>query len=112
MLGSNSQRSTPSHRIVLACLRSMKTSITIGEYLIQRLYAHGVRHVFGIPGDYDLAFYDMLERSQLRIVNTFDEQGAGFAADAYARVRGLNMLPTSAAIGSLSRLLGVAVSDS
>ena len=32
----------------------MNRGIPIGEYLIQRLYAHGVRHVFGIPGDYVL----------------------------------------------------------
>ena len=67
----------------------MKTSPSIGEYLIDRLYAHGVRHVFGIPGDYVLGFYHQLSKSKLRIVNTCDEQGAGFAADAYARVRGL-----------------------
>src|SRR5260370_1490925 len=67
----------------------MKTSPSVGEYLIQRLYAHGVRHVFGIPGDYVLGFYDQLFKSKLRIINTCDEQGAGFAADAYARVRGL-----------------------
>ena len=38
----------------------MKNSPSIGEYLIQRLYGHGVRHVFGIPGDYVLGFYDLL----------------------------------------------------
>jgi TPP-dependent 2-oxoacid decarboxylase len=32
----------------------MKTSPTIGAYLIQRLHAQGVRPVFGIPGDYVL----------------------------------------------------------
>src|SRR6267142_979789 len=63
----------------------MKISPSIGEYLIQRLYAHGVRHVFGIPGDYVLAFYDLLSKSKIRLINTCDEQGAGFAADAYAQ---------------------------
>ncbi|MGO9954287.1 MAG: thiamine pyrophosphate-binding protein, partial [Dissulfurispiraceae bacterium] len=63
--------------------------ITIGEYLIQRLYENGIRHIFGIPGDYVLTFYKQLERSEIKIINTCDEQGAGFAADAYARVRGL-----------------------
>src|SRR5512141_2509182 len=69
--------------------KAATTSPSIGEYLIQRLYANGVRHVFGIPGDYVLAFYDQLSKSKLRTINTCDEQGAGFAADAYARVRGL-----------------------
>src|ERR1700757_2891791 len=79
----------------------MKTSPSIGEYLIQQLYAKGVRHVFGIPGDYVLGFYDLLARSKLRIVNTCDEQGAGFAADAYARVRGLGAVCITYCVGGL-----------
>ena len=79
----------------------MKTSLSIGEYLIQRLYAHGVRHVFGIPGDYVLGFYDLLSRSKLRLINTCDEQGAGFAADAYARVRGLGAVCVTYCVGGL-----------
>jgi indolepyruvate decarboxylase len=79
----------------------MKTSLLVGEYLIQRLYAHGVRHVFGLPGDYVLGFYDLLSRSKLRIVNTCDEQGAGFAADAYARVRGLGAVCITYCVGGL-----------
>ena len=79
----------------------MKTALSIGEYLIQRLYAHGVRHVFGIPGDYVLGFYDQLSRSKLRLINTCDEQGAGFAADAYARVRGLGAVCVTYCVGGL-----------
>jgi len=79
----------------------MTTSPSIGEYLIQRLYAHGVRHVFGIPGDYVLGFYDQLQKSKLRIINTCDEQGAGFAADAYARVRGLGAVCVTYCVGGL-----------
>ncbi len=79
----------------------MKNSPTIGEYLIQRLYAHGVRHVFGIPGDYVLGFYEQLAHSKLELVNTCDEQGAGFAADAYARVRGLGVVCVTYCVGGL-----------
>jgi indolepyruvate decarboxylase len=79
----------------------MKTPPSIGEYLIQRLYAHGVRHVFGVPGDYVLGFYDQLSRSKLRLINTCDEQGAGFAADAYARVRGLGAVCVTYCVGGL-----------
>jgi TPP-dependent 2-oxoacid decarboxylase len=80
---------------------TMKSSTRIGEYLIQRLYTHGVRHVFGIPGDYALGFYDQLLHSHMRIVNTCDEQGAGFAADAYARVRGLGAVCVTYCVGGL-----------
>ncbi len=79
----------------------MKSAASIGDYLIQRLYEHGVRHVFGIPGDYVLGFYDLLQHSKLKIVNTCDEQGAGFAADAYARVRGLGAVCVTYCVGGL-----------
>lgn len=80
----------------------MKKAINIGEYLIQRLHQHGVKHVFGIPGDYVLGFYDQLSRSKLvSVVNTCDEQGAGFAADAYARVRGLGAVCVTYCVGGL-----------
>src|SRR5579863_5874658 len=73
----------------------------IGEYLIERLRKLGVRHVFGIPGDYVLGFYDAVQKSPLQIVNTCDEQGAGFAADAYARVRGLGAVCVTYCVGGL-----------
>ncbi|HSU54328.1 MAG TPA: thiamine pyrophosphate-binding protein [Candidatus Dormibacteraeota bacterium] len=79
----------------------MNRSPSIGQYLIDRLYAHGVRDVFGIPGDYVLGFYDQLSKSKLRIINTCDEQGAGFAADAYARVRGLGAVCVTYCVGGL-----------
>jgi indolepyruvate decarboxylase len=79
----------------------MKRSPSIGEYLIQQLYSHGVRHVFGIPGDYVLGFYDQLSKSRLKIINTCDEQGAGFAADAYARIRGLGAVCITYCVGGL-----------
>lgn len=79
----------------------MKTSLTIGQYLINQLHAYGVRHVFGIPGDYVLGFYDQLSKSKLRLINTCDEQGAGFAADAYARVKGLGAVCITYCVGGL-----------
>ena len=88
-------------RVSLAAEAGMKKATSIGEYLIQRLDAHGVRHVFGIPGDYVLGFYEQLLHSPIRIVNTCDEQGAGFAADAYARVRGLGAVCVTYCVGGL-----------
>ena len=79
----------------------MKKARSIGSYLIERLHHQGVRHVFGIPGDYVLSFYDMLSRSKLRCINMCDEQGAGFAADAYARLRGLGAVCVTYCVGGL-----------
>jgi TPP-dependent 2-oxoacid decarboxylase len=79
----------------------METSQSIGTYLIKRLLAHGVRHVLGVPGDYVLGFFQQLVDSPLRVVNTCDEQGAGFAADAYARVNGLGVVCVTYGVGGL-----------
>lgn len=82
--------------------RALRIVSTIGEYLIDQLGARGVRHVFGIPGDYVLGFYDQLSKSRrLRLINTCDEQAAGFAADAYARVRGLGAVCVTYCVGGL-----------
>ena len=79
----------------------MDAAPRICDYLIQRLYALGVRHVFGIPGDYVLGFLHEIEASALQVVNTCDEQGAGFAADAYARIRGLGVVCITYCVGGL-----------
>lgn len=79
----------------------MKQPSTISEYLISRLADYGVGHVFGVPGDYVLQFYQQLENSPLRVINTCDEQGAGFAADAYARLRGLGVVCITYCVGGL-----------
>ena len=39
----------------------------IGDYLIERLRKLGVRHVFGVPGDYVLGFYDTLQKSPCKL---------------------------------------------
>ena len=79
----------------------MPETITIGQYLIDQLYNHGIEHIFGIPGDYVLGFYHQLTQSKIKVINTSDEQGAGFAADAYARVRGLGAVCVTYCVGGL-----------
>ncbi len=69
--------------------KKSKQPLTVGDYLIQRLKELGIEHIFGVPGDYVLRFYDMLTRSDIEVVGTTREDCAGFAADAYARVKGL-----------------------
>lgn len=75
---------------------------TIGDYLIARLVDSGVRHVFGIPGDYVLAFCAQLEKSPLSLVGCTREDCAGFAADAYARVNGMGAVCVTYCVGGLS----------
>jgi len=71
----------------------METTHSVGTYLIKKIHECGVEHIFGVPGDYVLGFYDQLMRAKdVKVVNTCDELAAAFAADAYARIRGLGVV--------------------
>lgn len=63
-------------------------SRTIGQYLVELLVANGIDTVFGIPGVHNLELYRGLAAASIRHVLVRHEQGAGFAADGYARLSG------------------------
>jgi indolepyruvate decarboxylase len=75
---------------------------TIGQFLIDRLQDYGVTDVFGIPGDFVLGFYDMLQKSPIRVIGCTREDNAGYAADAYARVHGMGAVCVTYCVGGLS----------
>ncbi|MHB1557932.1 MAG: alpha-keto acid decarboxylase family protein [Isosphaeraceae bacterium] len=81
---------------------------TVGQYLIDRLGALGVEHVFGIPGDYVLQLYKLIEESPIRLVGMTREDNAGFAADAYARIHGLGCICVTYCVGGLSTCNSIA----
>ena len=57
------------------------------QLLVQTLRDHGVEHIFGLPGDTGMAFYDALYHEPgITHVMTRDERSASFMADVYARV--------------------------
>lgn len=66
----------------------MAEVVTGGAAVVDALVAQGVRDVFGIPGTHNLELYRYLPQSGIRHVVTRHEQGAGYAADGYARVSG------------------------
>lgn len=80
----------------------------IGEYLFHRLKEHGVRHTFGIPGDFVLPLYQALEGSGVEPVVVTHEPSAGFAADAYARLRGLGAALVTFGAGALNMVNSIA----
>lgn len=83
-------------------------TLTIAQYLIQRLYDHQARHIFGIPGDYVLSFVNELSQSPIQYVGTTREDGAAFAADGYARCQGIGALVVTYGVGALSAVNAVA----
>jgi 5-guanidino-2-oxopentanoate decarboxylase len=63
-------------------------SRSIGRYVVELLAANGIDTVFGIPGVHNLELYRGLAAADICHVLVRHEQGAGFAADGYARITG------------------------
>ena len=86
----------------------MLADYTVSRYLISRLYDVGIRHVFGVPGDYVLDFLDEVVAGPLRWVGTCNELNAGYAADGYARLNGAGAAVVTYGVGGLSILNALA----
>jgi indolepyruvate decarboxylase len=85
----------------------------IGDFLLRRLEEAGVRHLFGVPGDYNLALLQQLDDSgTLKWIGTCNELNASYAADGYARLNGMGALLVTNGVGPLSAINGVAGSNS
>ncbi|MFO7627935.1 MAG: thiamine pyrophosphate-binding protein [Prochlorococcaceae cyanobacterium] len=80
----------------------------IADALIEALLQRQVRCVYGVPGDYVLGLFDRLERSPITTICTAGEEGAGFAADAHARLHGLGVAVVTYGVGALKLLNPVA----
>jgi indolepyruvate decarboxylase len=80
----------------------------IGDFLLRRLEEAGVRHLFGVPGDYNLALLQQLQDSgTLKWIGTCNELNASYAADGYARLNGLGALLVTNGVGPLSAINGI-----
>jgi len=80
----------------------------IGDFLLRRLEEVGVRHLFGVPGDYNLELLQQLQDTgALKWIGTCSELNASYAADGYARLKGLGALLVTNGVGALSAINGV-----
>lgn len=86
----------------------MSDKATIGSAVLNRLHRLGVRHIFGIPGDYVLSLYQMIEASPIQQIVTTREDCAGFAADAYARINGIGAVCVTYCVGGLNTVNAIA----
>lgn len=86
--------------------------VDLAEYLLQRLAQLGLCSLHGVPGDYNLTVLDYLEPAHLHWVGNANELCAGYAADGYARVKGIGALITSFGVGELSAINAIGASFS
>jgi indolepyruvate decarboxylase len=80
----------------------------LGEFLFEYLYRCGVRHSFGVPGDFALPTFAWLEKSKIESVTMTHEPSAGFAADAYSRINGIGLVCVTYCVGGLNVLNAIA----
>src|SRR5688572_6608991 len=84
--------------------------MNLAHSLLHALHRHGAREVFGIPGDFVLAFFEQIEQSGVLPLYTLShEPGVGFAADGAARFHGrLGVAAVTYGAGALNMVNAVA----
>ena len=84
--------------------------MNLSEALLHALEAHGAREIFGIPGDYALPFFKVIEESRILPLYTLSHEPAvGFAADAAARIHsGLGVAAVTYGAGALNMVNPIA----
>lgn len=84
--------------------------MNLTESLLHALVDHGARQIFGIPGDFALPYFRIIEQTGILPLHTLShEPGVGFAADAAARVQGsIGVAAVTYGAGALNMINAVA----
>lgn len=82
---------------------------TLGRHLARRLVQIGATDVFSVPGDFNLTLLDhLIAEPGLNLIGCCNELNAGYAADGYARSRGVGACVVTFTVGGLSVLNAIA----
>lgn len=82
----------------------MKLAEAVAVYLEER----GVQHVFGVNGGACLhLIHGIYDKTKIQFISTAHEQGAGFAADSYARLRGLGVAMATSGPGATNLVTAI-----
>jgi len=104
----NKSVACPSPSAQAGVVGSMNSS-TLGRHLARRLVEVGVTDVFSVPGDFNLTLLDhLLAEPGLNLVGCCNELNAGYAADGYARSRGVGACVVTFTVGGLSIINAIA----
>lgn len=103
---------------------ALESPVDVAEYLFTRLRQMGVQSIHGLPGDYNLVALDYIPELGLKWVGNCNELNAGkspkihfqvpylispgYAADGYARIKGISAIVTTFGVGELSALNAIA----
>ena len=82
---------------------------TVIQHVLSRLHSIGVAHIFGVPGDFAFPVNDAIALDpQIRWIGCCNELNAAYAADGYARIKGVGAICTTYGVGELSAINGIA----
>lgn len=88
-----------------------ETQITVAKYLQIRLEQMGLRHLFGIAGNYTAPFLNTIledKQAKIQVINDTNEINAGHCTDAYARLNGFGAVAVTYGVGAFTLLNSVA----
>ncbi|MGZ9722011.1 alpha-keto acid decarboxylase family protein [Rhizobium miluonense] len=87
----------------------MVSKYTVGQYLVDRLLELDLGHLFSIAGDYSIDWVNnYVEPSHIQVIEEVNELNAGYAADGYARLKGIGALCVTYSAGALSAVNAIA----
>src|SRR6516164_9851977 len=82
---------------------------TVIQHVLRRLNEVGVDDIFGVAGDYAFPVNDaIVEHPAINWIGSCNELNAAYAADGYARMRGVGAVCTTYGVGELAAMSGVA----
>lgn len=80
----------------------------VADYITTRLAELGVARLFGVPGVTCDAIFEAAVKSSIQPITCSSDLEAGYAADGYARIKGLGAVAVSYGVGTLSLLNAIA----
>ena len=81
---------------------------TVADYILKRLNDRGVDTLFGVPAAYCSPLFDAVGAHGITAVVSASDLEAGYAADGYARTKGLGAVAVSYGVGTLSMINAIA----
>jgi indolepyruvate decarboxylase len=82
---------------------------TVIQHVLGRLNDIGIDDVFAVAGDFAFPIHDaIVQDPRINYIGCCNELNAGYAADGYARIRGLGAVSTTYGVGELSAISAIA----
>jgi indolepyruvate decarboxylase len=83
-------------------------AFTVADYILTRLAEQHVDTLFGVPAAYCAELFEAAGAHSIRSVVTASDLEAGYAADGYARTKGLGAVAVAYGVGTLSMINAIA----